>query len=354
MKLFVHILRELVSGFAFTVGGMLVLTLPAIAVSAVHKLEGVPTEAVLRYMPLVAAGLVPYIVPLAFLLATVATFGRLAADNEWTAIRMSGRHPLAALLPGVTLAAVLAFLTLVLVGDVLPKIRMKQMRFAFEATSEMFQRLSPGRTDIRLGGFYLDAKYRDGADFLEAFIHVPARGDEPARTMVADRVHFDFDADSMYVVLQNARTVIGDHDLRIGNPTLRFAVGDLHDNEERTYQNTRYKTSADLVRGLARGDLEPDRAASFRYELHFRRALAATVFVFLFLGASTGLVLRRGTQLAALAVAIGYALVFYLLQMRLSKLLAANQTLPPEVCAWVVPAGALVAGLAMTRRFLWR
>src|SRR6185503_838178 len=107
LKLHLYILRELLVSFAFTLGGILVLTLPAIAAIAVHKLAGVKIMLVLLYIPLIQTGMIPYILPLAFLLAVVVTYGRLAADNEWTAIRMSGRNPAACLMPGAVMAVAL-------------------------------------------------------------------------------------------------------------------------------------------------------------------------------------------------------------------------------------------------------
>src|SRR5204863_8048321 len=107
LKLHAYIFSELVTAFAFTLGGILVLALPAITASAVHKLAGVEILLVLRYIPLVVAGLIPYVLPLAYLLSVVHVYGRMAADNEWTAVRMSGRNPLAIFVPGVAVAVIL-------------------------------------------------------------------------------------------------------------------------------------------------------------------------------------------------------------------------------------------------------
>ena len=63
-----------------------------------------------------------------------------------------------------------------------------------------------------------------------------------------------------------------------------------------------------------------------------------------------GLLMRRGTQLGALAVAVGIALVYYLLSMRLGQQLATSNMLPPLLCAWAVNTTGLVVGLVLCRK----
>jgi len=78
------------------------------------------------------------------------------------------------------------------------------------------------------------------------------------------------------------------------------------------------------------------------------------VLVFLGLGASTGLLLRRGTQLAALAVAVGYALGYYMLSMRLGKELVRLGALPPAVGAWATVSLGAVCGVVLLHRAMKR
>jgi lipopolysaccharide export LptBFGC system permease protein LptF len=72
--------------------------------------------------------------------------------------------------------------------------------------------------------------------------------------------------------------------------------------------------------------------------------------LFLLLGVPTGLLLRRGTQLGALAVAVGYALVYYILSMRFGRHLVANHVLPPVLGAWIVIVAGSLVGLVLMRK----
>lgn len=345
-------------GFGFAVGGMMVLALPAIAVAAVSKLSGVDTQAILYFVPLLLAGLVPYIVPLGFLLAVVVTYGRLAADNEWTAAIMSGRNPVSLLLPGFVVAVGASLSTMWLVSEVLPEIRRTQSEYQVAALRSTLTNLGPGRTELRLGKFYIAAGFRDGADFMNALIYLPGRRGESAKTVLADRVHFQVGDRFMDVHLTNPRIVRGQMDVRGGDPIIRLDLDELQSESTKSFSSMRmrYQKSSDLVRNLVRGDFDPDPARKrlVVFELHERCATSSTCLMFLLLGVPTGLLLRKGTQLSALATAVGYALLYYLLSMRLSKQLALGQFLSPGVGAWAIWAVGAVFGLWLMRRAMRR
>jgi lipopolysaccharide export system permease protein len=350
LKLHAYIFFELVTAFAFTLGGILVLALPAITAAAVHKLAGVEILLVLMYIPLIVAGLIPYVLPLAFLLAVVHVYGRLAADNEWTALRMSGRNPLAMFLPGVALAGVLGLTTWWLLAEKLPEIRYKQSIFATAALAETARHISPGRTEVKIKDFYVSAVSREGDDFIDAFVFIPPMkpGEEP-KTLRADRVRFSSDEDNVYAQFIRARTVIGGQDVRIGEPVIRLDL-DAMRRKAGPRDKPRYMTSEQLRAQIDAGTLEADKTTTFVFEIHYRRALAVTCLMFLLLGAPTALMFRRGTQLLPLAIAVGYSLLYYVLSMRLGMILNQARVIPPGPAAWSVVILGLVAGALLTRK----
>jgi lipopolysaccharide export LptBFGC system permease protein LptF len=353
MRLFLHVLRELLLAIAFTLGGMLVLALPAVAVSAIHKLQGVQVQAVLLYLPLLLAGLLPYLLPLSFLLGAVATFGRIAQDNEWTAIRMTGRHPARMLLPGLALALLLSGTTFWLLSEVLPEVRTKQSRYLVAALSQAVRDLNPGRTDLQFGDFYLSARRREGKAFLDANVYVPPIGDQPARSLRADRIDVRVEEPDILLLFRNARAQVGGTEVFNGDMTLRIDLEELRAKKEGRYDNMRYLTSTRIRAEIAAG-ASGARLQDLRFQLHYRMSLAAVFLVFLLLGTATGLAQSRGNQLRGLAAAAGYALAFYVLHMRLGKQLADKGVLPPEPCAWAAIAIGTVAGTWMCWRVFRR
>ena len=59
MKLQLYVLRQLLVSLTFSVGGLLFVALPGIAVSTVHRLPGADAVVLLRYIPLVLMTLAP-------------------------------------------------------------------------------------------------------------------------------------------------------------------------------------------------------------------------------------------------------------------------------------------------------
>jgi lipopolysaccharide export LptBFGC system permease protein LptF len=53
-----------------------------------------------------------------------------------------------------------------------------------------------------------------------------------------------------------------------------------------------------------------------------------------------------------MAVAVGYMLSYYLLSMRVGKLLAQAHAVPPELAAWSVAVLGVVAGVVLTWKAL--
>ncbi|MBK7644994.1 MAG: LptF/LptG family permease [Planctomycetes bacterium] len=350
MKLFLYIQYELIVDFAFAVGGMLVLSLPGAAVSAVNRLAGVDASVLLSFLPYLLANLLPYLLPLGFLLALVVCYGRLAADNEWTAMRMAGVHPLRLVLPALPLCIGLGVLSLWFCAEGQPEVRTLQEKTAISALRRTITNLSPGRTELHLGKFSLIAGYREGNDFLRAVIHVPAMNGHPAQTLRAQRVRMGFSGEVMLVQLQQAHIVHGELDVTNANPTFRLDLKELQQHSDKNYRSLRYRRSSDIWEELSTAKLDPQKADVMRFEVHQRNAVASIYFVYLMLGLPLGLLLGRGKQLGALALAVGVALLYYVLAMRLGQELATNNLMPPILCAWTVNALGMGAGAWLMRK----
>lgn len=161
MKLQLYILRQLSFALLLAVSGILFVALPGIAVSTVQRMPFADTHLLLRYLPLVLKTLAPYALPICFLLAVVSTYGRLAADREWTAIQMAGIHPWKMLLPGLVIALSLGGLTYWMVSTDLPNTKREQKQLLKDVATLSLKSLKPGRTTLQFRDFYLRARSRD-------------------------------------------------------------------------------------------------------------------------------------------------------------------------------------------------
>jgi lipopolysaccharide export LptBFGC system permease protein LptF len=322
-------------------------------VSALHRLSGVPLTAVLGYLPLVGMDVLPYLVPMAFLLAVVASYGRLSSDNEWTAICMAGIHPLRVLVVPCAAALALGLATWYLLAEVRPAWKLSQSTYKSEAIREAFQNLSPGRTEFQFGDFYLNAAQREGNTFFDAVIEIPSEGDQ-ALAMLADAAHFGFDGDDLVVDCINLRSVRDGEYVANERPRVRLPLSRLVPVEKLSHNRGKFFRSGELTSLLRRGDLAPEDERSFRYEVHRRYALAASFLMFALLGVPTALWRRSSTQLGALSCAMGFAFLYYVVGLNLGKDTASSGVVDPALAAWGANLLGTAGALVLVRRILWR
>ena len=340
-----YVLRQLAVSSALAVGALAFVVLPGIAVSAVHRLGGVSLEAVLKYIPLVGIELAPYLASLGFLLGVVSTFGRLAADKEWTAIGMAGVHPLRIYAPGAVLAALLGAGTFWLLSTVSPEWKLQQGNFRANALLEAFKSLAPGRSELDFGRFYLGAVSRDGMAFVDVQIRIPKAEGEDDLALVASRAELAFGDGKLFMQLEDVRTVKQGDVLGNERPRVMVDLSEMLTRRQKDPTRAKHMTSQAMRAALAIGDLDDIQASDYRFELHRRLAVGATYLIFLLVGVPTGLWLRSGNQLAGLGLAAVYAFTYYIVSLRLGRELALSGTLPPELAAWTTNLFGTAAGL---------
>lgn len=360
LKIHLYILRQLLVAFLFAVAALLFIALPGIAVNTVHKLPNVDAGILLRFLPLILQSLAPYVLPLCFMLSTVAVFGRLAADKEWIAIHMAGIHPLKTLFMPFLMATLLGALTFWMVSNELPQLKKRQKEFLVDATASVIENLQPGKTSLQLDDFMLMAEYRDPKTgiFKGVYLRVPETTDTGERQVdvFARLVDIRIKGDSVQVQAE---------DMQVYNPkTGDYFQRELLDssvnidervNRKKDVDTTRakYMVTKDVRAKLDGGELSPKKVREYRFMLHYRGTMFAIFYLFLGLGAATGLLMRRGTQLGALAVAAGYGIIYYVFSMRLGKQLGLDSNLPPWLGAWaatLIGGGVAAALLAKAMR----
>ena len=377
MKFYLYILRQLLTGFFFSAAGMVFIAMPGMAVGAVHTLGAAGTLSVLKFVPMMVAVFVPYVLPVALLLVLVSTYKRLADQNEWTAIRMAGVNPYRMLVPAVVLATAAGFGVYSLNAELLPRIKIWQKTLQRQELKNALRNLSRGKTELMIGDFFLSSAYRDPEDpetFYDCYIELPSDGATVLKNFYAEAVRFDFDEKSMTAHMYGGRGAADNFEG--GFEYLGFSV-DLDrmwgDSSGHDFRNSRYQTSKEIERILAHIDSEElfmhvflpaariqpppgyfqnwQRARRrLKFAWHQRMSNAATCLMFVLVGVSTGVMLRKGTQLSALAVAVGYAMVYWIASLRLGKQLAQNGAVEAWLGAWGPLAFFSLIGAWLTHR----
>lgn len=360
MTLHLYILRQLLLALVFAVGALLFIALPGIAVNTVHKLPNVDAGILLQFLPLVLQSLAPYVLPLCFMLSIVAVFGRLAADKEWIAIQMSGMHPLKTLVTPFVVATGLGLLTFWMVSNELPQLKRRQKRLMVDAAASTIENIQPSKTSLRFRDFVMLASGRDpetGA-FSGVYMRKPS-GDGQGRPedIFASRASLAVSGDFIDVRLRDLQVFDPDTGAlqQVTRADFRVNIAERVKGNDTNYDRAKYLVSDEIRERLKDPEgLEPDKVQEFRYMLHYRASMFAIFYLFLGLGAATGLLMRRGTQLGALAVAAGYGILYYVISMRLGKELGLSTKFPPWLGAWLMTALGGGFSIALLRRALRR
>lgn len=359
MKLQLYVARQLLTSLAFSVSGLLLVALPGLAVSTVSRLPGADAVVLLRYIPIALEALTPYVLPICYLLAVVATYGRLAADREWTAIQMAGVRPLKLLFPAFVLAGALGALDYWMLSTQLPLLRTKQKALLVETSKSILENLRPGQTSISFGGFQLDAQWMDPDTKVlhDVFVRRPGTEQEGTEGQVldyhAETARFRVVDDVLHATLTAFYAFRADTQVSQGySEELEFELPLDDLAKQQPSERARFITSTEIRRLLATGEAKTRYVLDYRFTLQYRRVLALSFLIFLGLGAPTGLILRKGTQLGALAVSAGYGLLYYVLTMGVANDLGKSGRVAPELAAWSPTVLGVVASLLLLRRAL--
>lgn len=344
-----HLLRQLLAGTALVLVALLVVVVPSLALHAVGRMAGAGLLVVLRYLPLALVDLVPYLLPLAFLVALVGTYARLAAENELLAMRMAGIHPLRVALPALVVALPATWLTHHLVTEVSPRWLMAQRTFRFRVEALDFRGLHPGRTEIEFGEGSLVAQSRAGNRFLDVLALLPDEA-SGAHTLMADAAALSVEGDDLRIEFEGARFLGGEAQLFGEYPTWTIPIESLYPSEAPPAVRAKYFPSSHLRAALASGEAPAWRVDAWRFELHHRRALSLVYVVFLTLGLPLGLQARAGGRTRGYLLASGLAFVYFAATMQLGRFLLRGGWLGPTAAAWLTTAVFLPLGLWLTRR----
>ncbi|NOT30592.1 MAG: YjgP/YjgQ family permease [Planctomycetes bacterium] len=356
MRIQLYVLRQLLLSVAFALAGLSVIVLPTIAIQAVNKLGAISAGTVARYLPLVVVELVPYLLPMAFLLAVVATYGRLAAERELIAIKMAGIHPARLALPGFLVALPMAFATDRLLGEVSPELKYQQRKLVTDADLSRLKGAMAGRNVLSFGKNVLKSEGNRGNVRINVELDMERDGQRFKVVAAEARIDFEGEGRDAALVVRLKDAVILTEEMSVSNavPVITWPIAELFPYQPKDPNQAKYLKSSVMRAELGGAALEPEKRAQFHYEIHRRHALSATYLLFLLLGLPTGLVLRSSTHLGAFTGAVGYAFLYYVLAMRLGKVLGATGAVPPLLAAWATNGLFLVVGLFLSVRALWR
>jgi lipopolysaccharide export system permease protein len=314
-------------------------------------------DLVLAVLPSLFPSLAAWTIPSSLLLATVMTFGRMAEDNEITALRAGGVNLYHVVLPALFLGTILSGASLLLHAEVIPAAQARQevgwdLVERFRSVLEAARRNTYVFRGRRLSWHRID---EDGS-LIGLTIDRRSYGDHAGDVLTAERARIATDEDETGFLFDLENVTIQQFaedgtlraSLRSETLPLRFAVQELLGPplKERAVE----MSMARLIYGIERGELEDNERVKLQEELHERLVVSFAPLVLAILGTAVGILVRKGTLVTSFLLAFFVAAVpFYGLLMA-GRSLALARTLPPAAAVWPTNVVMGLVGLVLLRK----
>jgi len=337
----------IVTGLVFLIG----------MVQSLGRYEDLALSQILERLPFVLPSALTYSVPLALLIAALMTYGRLSADNEITAIRMGGIHPIHTLMPALVLGLLVSAGALVLNAYLTPaglararqitKDDLRKFLDSLEASSRVefeSEKLTMKWTGVDRQGWFTDPQF-DIQVTEEIRLRGAARRGRITQDENLENLTFEFE-DVTFLTEDGATRGQSEYLEQIVPVESLFAASQAGVRKETlTSAELRFYSVRDPLLGRS---LNSTKLLRFRTEVATRMALALSCIVFVLVGAPVGMLFRRASFIGAGIMALLIVFVLYYPLHEVGKQMAHEEVLSPEY-AMALP-GALVGivGLFLT------
>lgn len=382
-----YVLIELLRVFVLLALGLTIL-LVFVGVAGEAAKNGLGPAQIQKILPWIIPSLFPFTIPATLLLTVCVVYGRMAGDQEITAIKSAGISVMTMLWPSFILGSILSLCTFVLTDRYIPLARGHIERIITNAMEDIFLdilRTKNQFTDID-HGIAINVLGVEGKRLIQpTFRYTPFGGQ--AITVVAREAWLKFDipreqvrlivADG-YIETPGGETVHIEHEeypfplpsrneapkaRNIPIETIRREMADIETERQELDHRRIFQSAFALTTGnfdsiqpetlrnhqLKRNMLD-ERHSKLNTEIHARLALACSCFFFVLVGSPFAILQGKRQFLTTFAICFAPILVAYYPIVMLTMHLAKDDKINPEWGLWIGNLGLLVIALVILRR----
>lgn len=312
--------------------------------------KGLSGRVILEYFLLNMAWILALAVPMAVLIATLMAFGRLAGDNEITALKSGGVNLVTLIRPIFLLAILLAVLLIGFNNSILPAFnhRAKMLRKSiYQKQPTMKMEESVFQFDIP--GYVFLAKTIDHTtgEMFKLTIFDESEKNRRA-TILAEEGRLHFDEERAEFSLRLTEGEIHRLDLRqredyatIAYDSARFRIEApdmmLQTNVSQ-YKGSRELTIPQMLERIHHWEQNPERNArrirSYTVEIHKKFSIPVACLIFVLIGATLGMRAGMGNMAVSSGLSIAFFLIYWVFLMG-GEDLADRGFMSPGVAMWL-------------------
>jgi len=384
-----YVFFDLLRTFGLIVLGLTMLLVVVGVVQEAAK-NGLGPEQILEILPYIVPSLLPFTIPATLLLTVCVVYGRIAGDQEITAIKSAGINVMAVLWPSFLLAAALSVGTFYLTDRFIPWARANIERVITQAAEDIFLDILRTRNqfaDPQRGLAISVSRIEERRLISPVFRYTLPGGQVVTISAREATIAFNLEKQQVLLSLDDAyfetpdgkSATIAHHEYPFPLPvkleppkardisidTIRGELSKITTEREQMEQRQIISTAFALTEG-AFGRLTVDSLKAYEFkrsdalerynklntEIHSRSALACSCFFFALLGTPFAVMQGKRQFLTSFAVCFGPILLFYYPVILITMTLGKDDRLNPAWGMWLGNVGMLAASLVVMRRVL--
>jgi len=346
-----YVLRQIALTFFFSFTVIMGVFLVVMTFQVFRSYSSLGLEILLRMIPLAACNAASWAVLVSTCPAATLVYGRLSADNEIDAMRISGIATRRIVLPGLIFGIFLSLFQFGIVEWLSPEANFQRRVLFREFSVEILKSPPPGKQRFSFG--QLELSYLDCVEgILQAPYIVKSSPEGRAEieyTAPSGRVSFQPKGSPQLVL---SRPSVIDHDPS-GRVTLGVAGDEIRvELPVETFFDAKPRPDhmhLEELKAAAQHEPNVRRRNWFMTVYWSRFAQSAAPLLLMLVAVPLGILVRRGSRLAGLGTALP-PLAFYLLTFFPGQGMGENGRLSPRMAAFAPDLLLLAVGLFL----LWR
>ncbi len=326
------------------------ISLLALAAKGITRSQGADMLTALWITLLWSTDSIHHLIPISLLVGTVFTFGRAAADNEITAIRMAGVSPLR-LMGAVLIAGSLASgVNSMILHNLVPMVHYLKYRPFKNLVQQFLQSNRASGNTLKVGKMSMTWEKKEGNCYQKVVFDLKHGG--TSRVGWARRACFEARNNGRILVLKlfdtEGHEKTGkkgrERQFKVGELVLSFDIRDLIEKNKRR-EGVKDLETAQLWAEWERGQSKQQGEIEWRIWRRTTQAWAA--FFFVLVAFPIGVMSRRAGRMVAFAFSFIPLFLYYVLSYIAPKLARSTDSVLP---VFLPSAGLFLVALILNRR----
>jgi lipopolysaccharide export LptBFGC system permease protein LptF len=346
-----YYLREILTNAGMTFVMLFGISLLALAAKGITRSQGADMVTALWITLLWSTDSIHHLIPISLLVGTVFTFGRAAADNEITAIRMAGVSPLR-LMGAVLIAGSLASGTNSLIlHNLVPMVHYLKYRPFKNLVHQFLQSNRASGNRLQIGKMSMTWEKKEGNCYQKVVFDL--KHGVTTRVGWARQACFEARNNGRILVLKlfdtEGHESVGkqkgrERQFKFGELELTFDIRDLIEKNKRR-EGVKDLETAQLWAEFKRGQSRQQGEIEWRIWRRTTQAWAA--FFFVLVAFPIGVMSRRAGRMVAFAFSFMPLFLYYVLSYIAPKMARSTDSVLP---VFLPSAGLFVVALFLNRK----